>query len=72
MEEVLQNTIDEGFTVFKFKVGTSVEADRARLAAVRKVLGYDHGYTVMIDANQVGAPPNRINGKEVNCIYRVS
>lgn len=53
MEEVLQKTIDEGFTVFKFKVGTSIEADRARLSAVRKVLGYGNGYTVMIDANQV-------------------
>lgn len=53
MEEVLQKTIDEGFTVFKFKVGTSIEADRERLSAVRKVLGYGKGYTVMIDANQV-------------------
>lgn len=53
MEEVLQKTIDDGFTVFKFKVGSNIEADRERLAAVRKVLGYDKGYTVMIDANQV-------------------
>ncbi|EOD46501.1 putative l-galactonate dehydratase protein [Neofusicoccum parvum UCRNP2] len=53
MEDVLQKTIDDGFTVFKFKVGASLEADRERLAAVRKVLGYENGYTVMIDANQV-------------------
>jgi len=55
MEEVLRQTIAEGFTVFKFKVGSSIEADRERLAAVRKVLGYDNGYTVMIDANQVSS-----------------
>jgi L-galactonate dehydratase len=56
MEQVLHDTIAEGFTVFKFKVGTNVEADRERLAAVRRVLGYDKGYTVMIDANQVRFP----------------
>lgn len=53
MEQVLRETIAEGFTVFKFKVGTDINADRERLAAVRRVLGYDNGYTVMIDANQV-------------------
>jgi L-galactonate dehydratase len=53
MKEVLEETIAQGFTVFKFKVGTSVEADRARLKAVRDVLGYDNGYQIMIDANQV-------------------
>lgn len=53
MREVLKETIDQGFTVFKFKVGTSVEADRERLKAVREVLGYDNGYQIMIDANQV-------------------
>ncbi|KAF4313167.1 hypothetical protein GTA08_BOTSDO00156 [Botryosphaeria dothidea] len=60
MEEVLQKTIDDGFTVFKFKVGSSLEADRERLAAVRKVLGYNSGYTVMIDANQVWSVPEAI------------
>ena len=54
MKEVLQETIDQGYTVFKFKVGTSIEADRARLSAVRGVLGYEKGYQIMIDANQVG------------------
>jgi L-galactonate dehydratase len=53
MKEVLQQTIDEGFIVFKFKVGTSVEADRERLSAVREVLGYDREYQIIIDANQV-------------------
>ena len=54
MQATLQKTLDQGYKVFKFKVGTSVELDRERLAAVRKVLGYGNGYQVMIDANQVG------------------
>jgi L-galactonate dehydratase len=53
MKEVLQETIDQGYTTFKFKVGTNIETDRARLRAVRDVLGYDNGYQIMIDANQV-------------------
>lgn len=53
MKEVLHETIAEGYTVFKFKVGTGVDVDRARLKAVRDVLGYDNGYQIMIDANQV-------------------
>ncbi|GES58151.1 mandelate racemase/muconate lactonizing enzyme [Aspergillus terreus] len=53
MREVLEETIAEGFTVFKFKVGTSVAADRERLSAVREILGYDEKYQIMIDANQV-------------------
>lgn len=53
MKEVLQETIAAGYTVFKFKVGTSIEADRERLSAVREVLGYDQGHDIMIDANQV-------------------
>lgn len=53
MREVLDETIAEGFTVFKFKVGTSVAADRERLSAVREILGYDEKYQIMIDANQV-------------------
>ncbi|RAO71604.1 uncharacterized protein BHQ10_007616 [Talaromyces amestolkiae] len=60
MKEVLEETIAAGFTVFKFKVGTSVEADRERLAAVRAVLGYDKGYQIMIDANQVWSVPEAI------------
>ncbi|QKX57373.1 uncharacterized protein TRUGW13939_04485 [Talaromyces rugulosus] len=61
MREVLQETIAAGFTVFKFKVGTSVEADRERLSAVRQVLGYDKGYQIMIDANQVWSVPEAID-----------
>jgi L-galactonate dehydratase len=53
--------MDEGYTVFKFKVGSNLESDRERLAAVRKVLGYDRGYTVMIDANQVWSVPEAID-----------
>lgn len=53
MREVLEETISAGYTVFKFKVGTSIEADRERLSAVRAVLGYDKGHQIMIDANQV-------------------
>lgn len=53
MHEVLKETIEAGYTTFKFKVGTNVEADREKLAAVRKVLGYDQGHQIMIDANQV-------------------
>lgn len=56
MKEVLHQTIDEGYTVFKFKVGTSISADRERLKAVRDVLGYDNQYQIMIDANQVSFP----------------
>ncbi|KAM0271439.1 hypothetical protein ACHAQH_009059 [Verticillium albo-atrum] len=60
MKEVLEETIAEGYTVFKFKVGTSIEADRERLSAVRAVLGYDKGYQIMIDANQVWSVPEAI------------
>ncbi|KAL5355639.1 enolase C-terminal domain-like protein [Aspergillus floccosus] len=60
MREVLEETIAEGFTVFKFKVGTSVAADRERLSAVREILGYDEKYQIMIDANQVWSVPEAI------------
>jgi L-galactonate dehydratase len=62
MREVLKETIAQGFTVFKFKVGTSVEADWERLKAVREVLGYDKGYQIMIDANQVSLLAERYGG----------
>ncbi|KAF9877965.1 putative l-galactonate dehydratase protein [Colletotrichum karsti] len=61
MKQVLEETIAEGYTVFKFKVGTSVDADRARLSAVREVLGYEKGYQIMIDANQVWSVPEAID-----------
>lgn len=53
MKEVLLETIEQGYTTFKFKVGTNLEADRAKLKAVRDVIGYDGKYQIMIDANQV-------------------
>ncbi|KAJ5086233.1 enolase C-terminal domain-like protein [Penicillium alfredii] len=61
MREVLQETIAAGYTTFKFKVGTSIEADRERLSAVREVLGYDQGHQIMIDANQVWSVPQAID-----------
>ncbi|CAK7244579.1 MAG: hypothetical protein STHCBS139747_006123 [Sporothrix thermara] len=61
MKEVLEETIAQGYTVFKFKVGSNLEADRARLKAVRDVLGYDKGYQIMIDANQVWSVPEAID-----------
>ncbi|KAF8862706.1 enolase C-terminal domain-like protein [Acephala macrosclerotiorum] len=60
MREVLKETIDQGYTTFKFKVGTGVEVDRERLKAVRDVLGYDGKYQIMIDANQVWSVPEAI------------
>lgn len=60
MKDLLQQTIDEGYTVFKFKVGTDLQADRERLSAVREILGYDKGYQIMIDANQVWSVPEAI------------
>jgi L-galactonate dehydratase len=60
MKEVLKQTIDEGYTVFKFKVGSDVNVDRERLSAVREILGYDKGYQIMIDANQVWSVPEAI------------
>ena len=60
MKRVLQQTIDEGYTTFKFKVGSDLQADKERLAAVRELLGYDKGYQIMIDANQVWSVPEAI------------
>ncbi len=53
MRELLDEDIKKGYTVFKYKVGSSIEADRAKLTVVRDVLGYDKGYQLLIDANQV-------------------
>ena len=60
MKEVLDQEIQEGYKVFKFKVGSDVNADRAKLSAIREVLGYDKGYQVMIDANQVRLASRRL------------
>jgi L-galactonate dehydratase len=63
MKEVLLETIEQGYTTFKFKVGTNLEADRAKLEAVRDVIGYDGKYQIMIDANQVC-----MNLQELSCV----
>lgn len=60
MHKVLKETIDQGFTIFKFKVGSDLESDRTRLKAVRDVIGYDEKYQIMIDANQVWSVPEAI------------
>lgn len=52
--------IDEGYTVFKFKVGSDVNLDRERLAAVREMLGYGDKFQIVIDANQVWSVPEAI------------
>ena len=58
---MLKQTISEGYTRFKFKVGSDLHADKERLAAVRELLGYDKGYQIMIDANQVWSVPEAID-----------
>ncbi|KAJ5812661.1 enolase C-terminal domain-like protein [Penicillium riverlandense] len=60
MREVLRDTVAAGYDTFKFKVGTSIEVDRERLSAVREILGYDQGYKIMLDANQVWSVPEAI------------
>lgn len=53
MKGLLEETLAKGYKHFKLKVGTSVEADRRRLAIAREVIGYDKGNILMVDANQV-------------------
>lgn len=53
MKGLLEETLSKGYKYFKLKVGTSVEADRKRLAIARSVIGYDKGNILMVDANQV-------------------
>ncbi|ANB15657.1 Enolase [Sugiyamaella lignohabitans] len=60
MKKVLKETIDQGFTIFKFKVGSNLESDKARLKAVRDIIGYSDKYQIMIDANQVWSVPEAI------------
>lgn len=64
MRKVLKETIEAGYDTFKFKVGTNIQSDRERLSAVRDVLGYDNGYQIMIDANQVWSVPEAIEYME--------
>ncbi|PSN65911.1 enolase C-terminal domain-like protein [Corynespora cassiicola Philippines] len=70
MRSLLDEDIAQGYTVFKFKVGTDLAADRARLAAVRDILGYDKGYQIMIDANQVWSVPEAIDWMKQLVEYR--
>ena len=72
MREVLEETIAQGYTVFKFKVGTSIEADRERLAAVREILGYDKGHEIMIDANQVRKASNHTIAAQLQFLTRTT
>lgn len=45
--------IDVGYIIFKFKVGMSIEVDCEKFVVVCEVFGYDKGYQIMIDVNQV-------------------
>jgi L-galactonate dehydratase len=56
MRALLEETLSKGYRHFKLKVGTSLEADRRRLAIARDVIGYDKGNILMVDANQVTTP----------------
>ena len=60
MERLLQETLEEGYKHFKFKVGTSISSDSRRLTIARNVIGYDRGNILMIDANQVWSVPEAI------------
>ncbi|KAG0649615.1 L-galactonate deHydratase [Hyphodiscus hymeniophilus] len=60
MKGLLEDTLSKGYKHFKLKVGTSVEADRRRLAIARSVIGYDKGNILMVDANQVWSVPEAI------------
>lgn len=60
MKGLLEETLSKGYKHFKLKVGTSIEADRRRLAIARSVIGYDKGNILMIDANQVWSVPEAI------------
>lgn len=61
VKKLIQESIDLGYTVFKFKVGGSVEEDKRRLKMAREIIGYDPKYTIMIDANQVWSVPEAID-----------
>jgi L-galactonate dehydratase len=69
MRRVLQQTIDQGFTVFKFKVGADLAQDKERLRAVRDIIGWDDKYQIMIDANQVWSVPEAIHHMKVRHNY---
>ncbi|KAI9821193.1 MAG: L-galactonate dehydratase [Pycnora praestabilis] len=60
MKGLLEETLAKGYRHFKLKVGSSVEADRRRLAIARDIIGYDKGNILMVDANQVWSVPEAI------------
>lgn len=64
MKGLLRETIAEGYRHFKLKVGGDVAEDRRRLGLAREVLGYDNGYVLMVDANQVWSVPEAVEYME--------
>ncbi|KAA8917528.1 hypothetical protein TRICI_000311 [Trichomonascus ciferrii] len=64
MKKLLRETLAEGYKHFKLKVGGDVAEDRRRLGLAREVLGYDNGYVLMVDANQVWSVPDAIEYME--------
>ncbi|KAF5102523.1 hypothetical protein DV451_001816 [Geotrichum candidum] len=61
IKRLLQESIDSGYTTFKFKVGGNLEDDKRRLEMAREIIGYDDKYVIMIDANQVWSVPEAID-----------
>lgn len=53
MKRLLRETLDQGYTYFKLKVGTDLEVDKRRLGIAREIIGYEKGNVLMVDANQV-------------------
>ena len=64
MRALLREAVEAGHKHFKLKVGAGVDADRARLAAARDVIGYDKGNVLMVDANQIWSVPEAIRYME--------
>lgn len=51
IRSLVKSAVDEGWTYFKFKVGSDLQDDIRRLSIVREIIGPDR--ILMIDANQV-------------------
>ncbi|KAL1896156.1 L-galactonate dehydratase [Sporothrix stenoceras] len=60
MEALLRETLSKGYKHFKLKVGGDLDRDRLRLGIARKVIGYDAGNVLMVDANQVWSVPEAV------------
>lgn len=60
METLLRETLSKGYKHPKFKVGGDLGRDRLRLSIARKVIGYDIGNVLKVDANQVWSVPQAI------------